>query len=308
MSRESDSGLYGILNLNKQGGMTSRTVVDRVVKTVGKGVKVGHAGTLDPLATGILVVCVGPATRLIEYVQRQTKTYRTVVRLDAISDTLDADGNVTEIPGKADPGLDAIRGAMAAQVGTILQRPPEFSALKVAGKRAYSLARAGKLVVLAPRLVTIHSVQIVTYDWPRLTLEVVCGGGTYIRAIARDVGEALGCGGLVEVLERTRIGDFAIDDAIDPGTLTPETVRSLLRPALEAVTQLPSVRLSTEQVAEIAMGRAVVVSEPPQSGEIALLAPDGILIALGEMNAVSGKIEPRRVLIGVGHADASLKL
>ncbi len=300
ITRENDSGLYGILNLNKQGGMTSRTVVDRVVKTVGRGVKVGHAGTLDPLATGVLVVCIGPATRLIEYIQRQTKTYRTVVRLDAISDTLDADGNVTEVPGAADPGLEAIRQAVAAQVGTISQRPPEFSALKVAGKRAYHLARAGKTVVLAPRPVTIHAVEILAYEWPRLTLEVVCGGGTYLRAIARDVGEALGCGGLVEVLERTRIGDFALDDAIDPETLSPETVRRLIRPALEALTQLPSVRLSTEQVAEIALGRAVVVSEPSPPGEIALLGPDGLLVAVGETNAISGKIEPRRVLIGIG--------
>ena len=300
ISRGNDSGLYGILNLNKQGGMTSRTVVDRVVTTVGRGVKVGHAGTLDPLATGVLVVCIGPATRLIEYVQRQTKTYRTVVRLDAISDTLDDDGNVTMVPGAADPGLGAIREAVAAQVGIISQRPPEFSALKVAGKRAYDLARAGRTVVLAPRPVTIHAVEVLLYEWPRLTLEVVCGGGTYIRAIARDVGEALGCGGLVEALERTRIGAFDLDDAIDPDTLSPDTVRRLIRPALEALTQLPWVRLSTEQVAEIALGRAVVVSEPSPPGEIALLGPDGILVAVGETNAISGKIEPRRVLIGAG--------
>src|SRR4051812_836312 len=184
MSKPNDAVYCGLLNLNKPIGVTSRDVVDRVSRPLRK-VKVGHAGTLDPLASGVLVVCVGAATRLIEYVQRQTKTYRTVVRLGARSDTHDADGLVTPVDGASDPGLDAVRAAIATQVGTIPQKPPEYSALKVEGRRAYDLARAGQSVDLAARPVTIHRVDLLGYEWPRLELEVECEGGTYVRSIAR---------------------------------------------------------------------------------------------------------------------------
>jgi tRNA pseudouridine55 synthase len=274
-------------------------VVDRVVRAVGRRVKVGHAGTLDPLASGVLVVCTGAATRLIEYVQRQTKTYRTVVLLGARSDTHDADGSVSTVEGATAPELDAVRGALASQVGTILQKPPEYSALKVEGRRAYDLARAGQAVDLAPRPVTIHRVDLLSYGWPRLELEVECEGGTYIRSIARDVGEVLGCGGLVGVLVRTRIGSFTLDRAVDPMTLSAATIAGLIRSAADAVTQLPTVSLSEEQVADVALGRAVVVTDAP-AGEVALCGPDGTLVAIGETDLATGRVSPRRVLVGAG--------
>jgi len=289
---------FGVLNINKPKGVSSRAVVDKVVRVAGRRVKIGHAGTLDPLATGVLVVCVGAATRLIEYVQRQSKTYQTVVRLGATSDTLDADGAVTERADATDPGLVAIELAVAGQVGTILQQPPDYSALKIDGKRAYDLARAGKDVVLAPRPVTIHSVNILAYEWPRLTLEVSCEGGTYIRSIARDIGEALGCGGLVEILVRTRIGAFTIEDAIDPDTLSAETLKNQMKPAVEAVAQLPVIQISEEQIAEITMGRAITIDIPLPEGEVALLGPSGELVAVGETVRALQRIEPRRVLVG----------
>src|SRR5262249_28517801 len=158
----------------------------------------------------------------------------------------------------------------------------EFSALKVGGRRAYDLARAGQAVDLAPRPVTVHSVDVLGYDWPRLELEVVCAAGTYIRSIARDVGEALGCGGLVEVLVRPRIRPSAIEAAIDPGALTAGPIPSLLRPSAEAVAALPAVRLGAAQVADVARGRSVapdLAGVPP--GEVALLGPDGRLVAVG---------------------------
>src|SRR4051812_7138067 len=203
MGRFGPQSICGVLNLNKPPGATSRDVVNRVVQLERK-LKVGHAGTLDPLATGVLVVCVGAATRLIENVQRMPKVYRTVVRLGARSDTLDADGRVTEVEHPEVPDEGGIRAAMADQVGRIAQRPPAFSALKVEGRRAYDLARAGRDVDLAPRPVRIDRIDLLAYAWPRLELEIACGSGTYIRSIARDVGEALGCGGLVDVLVRTR--------------------------------------------------------------------------------------------------------
>jgi tRNA pseudouridine55 synthase len=263
-------------------------------------VKVGHAGTLDPLASGVLVVCLGAATRLIEYVQRMPKTYRTTVRLGARSDTDDADGTVVEQPGAVAPGLDDVRRAVATQVGTILQKPPGFSALKVEGRRAYDLARAGHDVELAPRPVTIHHIEVLAYAWPHLELEVHCEGGTYIRAIARDVGEALGCGGLVAVLVRTRIGPFTLDDALDPETLTAATLPGLIRPALEAVAGLPIVRLNPPEVVDVVQGRTVQpAGTPPTGGEVALVGPDGVLVAVGEVDPSTGRVAPRRVLGGV---------
>jgi tRNA pseudouridine55 synthase len=287
----------GVINLNKPEGMTSRTAVDRVVRMVGRGVKVGHAGTLDPLASGVLVVCLGPATRLIEYVQRQSKTYRTMVLLGSVSDTLDADGTVTAVAEARPADINTVRAAVATQVGTFLQRPPEFSALKVQGRRAYDLARAGQSVELAPRPVTIHAIEILSYEWPRLELEVVCEGGTYIRSIARDVGEFLMCGGLVEVLVRTRIGSFSLRDAVELESLSAETIASAIQPPIVALGRLPSARLSEEQLADVAKGRPVrLIAE--FSGEVAMIAPDGALAAVGEADAKSGWIAPRRVLIG----------
>ena len=292
------ASLCGVLNVKKPTGVTSRAVVDRVSRPL-KHMKVGHAGTLDPLASGVLVIAVGAATRLIEYVQRMPKTYHTVVLLGARSDTHDADGRVVAEAGAVAPTFEAVRAAVATQVGTILQKPPEFSALKVGGRRAYDLARAGEAVDLAPRPVDIYRVDVLDYAWPRLSLEVFCGGGTYIRSIARDVGEALGCGGLVEVLTRTAIGPFTTGTAIDPESLALETIPGLLRPAVEAVATLPVVRLTEHQVADIARGRAISLEPgrldvPP--GEVALLGPDGLLAAVGEADPSTGRVAPRRVL------------
>lgn len=300
MSREPPRRiLSGLLNLNKPAGVTSRAVVDRVAGPL-RGVKVGHAGTLDPLATGVLVVCVGRATRLIEYVQRMPKTYRTVVRLGAVSNTLDADGEVVAVESPRIPDDAAVRAAVAAQVGTILQRPPEFSALKRGGKRAYDLARAGHAVELEPRAVSIERIDVLAYAWPRLELEVACGSGTYIRSIARDVGEALGCGGLVEVLVRTRIGPFRQEDALDPSTLSADTIEARLLPAREAVGDLPPLPVSAAQVAELLQGRPLSMASWPgvsiPAAEVALIGPDGDLAAIAEAMPDTGRILPRRVL------------
>jgi tRNA pseudouridine55 synthase len=290
----------GLLSLDKPTGVTSRAVVDRVARLL-RGVKVGHAGTLDPLASGVLVVCVGVATRLIEFVQRMPKTYRTVVRLGARSDTLDADGRVTVAECPSVPTEGEVRAALAGQVGTITQRPPAFSALKVEGRRAYDLARAGREVDMAPRLVTIDRIDLIGYAWPRLELEIACGSGTYIRSIARDVGEALGCGGLVEVLVRTRIGPFAQVEALDPMALSAETIPGLLRPAVEAVADLLRLGLSAEQVEAVARGQALdwrqLGAEAIPEGEVALLGTDGALVAVAESVAPARRIFPRRVLI-----------
>ncbi len=294
----------GVLNLDKPGGVTSRDVVDLVSRPLRK-VKVGHAGTLDPLASGVLVVCVGAATRLIEYVQRMPKAYRTAVRLGARSDTLDADGRVEVVRDPRVPTEAEVRSALAAQVGTIAQVPPQFSALKVEGRRAYDLARAGKPVELAARPVDIHRVELISYEWPRLEFAVDCGSGTYIRSIARDVGEALGCGGLVDVLVRTRIGPFLLADALDPTGLAIGAILDRLRPAVDAIGDLPRLRLSAGQVEAVTRGKSLFASEVEGArgldGEVGLVGPDGALVAVAEiaifLEGEIGVINPRRVLV-----------
>jgi tRNA pseudouridine55 synthase len=290
------SNLCGILNLNKPIGVTSRDVVNQVSRPLRK-VKVGHAGTLDPLASGVLIVCVGAATRLIEYVQRMPKTYRATIRLGATSDTLDADGHITDAENPRIVSEEEIRAALATQMGTIQQLPPQFSALKVGGKRAYDLARAGESVELAARPVEVYRVDLLRYEWPRLELEIDCGSGTYVRSIARDVGEFLGCGGLIEVLTRTRIGPFLQADAIEPATLSRESIPDLLRPAAEAVSSLPRVTITAEEVSRIARGQTIEADHSLSCGEAALIGPTGDLIAVAEVDFGSQRLAPRRVLV-----------
>ncbi len=291
-------GEPGLLVVDKPRGMTSRAAVDRVVRLVGRGTRVGHAGTLDPLASGVLVVLVGAATRLVEEVQRMPKTYRTVVRLGARSDTLDADGRIEPVADPRRPEPAEIARAVAPLIGEVDQVPPGFSALKVGGRRAYDLARAGQHVELAPRRVRIDRIDVVRYDWPELELEIDCGAGTYIRSIARDVGEALGCGGLVDVLVRTRIGAFRIEDAVDPSRLTAESLPGLLRPPIEAVAGLPRRVLDAGEMAAVASGRRLPVCGAAEAGgPVALIDPRGRLAALGEVEGSGGWIQPRKVLL-----------
>lgn len=291
--------LTGLLNIRKPTGCTSRDVVNQVARLVGR-TKVGHAGTLDPLASGVLVVCVGKATRLIDFVQRMRKTYRTTVRLGARSDTLDAEGRIEPVESPKVPDAAAVRAALAAQVGRIAQVPPQFSALKVQGRRAYDAARAGQPVRLEPRMVTVYRVDLLRLAWPQLELEVECGSGTYIRSIARDVGEALDCGGLVEVLTRTHVGPFGLETALDPARLTAESLPGLLLPPASAVAELPRLVLSEGELAEVLQGKALdpsaQLANVPAGGEVALFGPDGILAAIAESLPPAGRLQPRRVL------------
>ncbi len=219
----------GFLVVDKPGGMTSRDVVNVAQRWFPRRTKIGHAGTLDPLATGVLVLAIGAATKLVERVQAMGKTYRTRILLGFTSDTDDADGNLSPTPAGAIPSEAAIRDLLPRFVGEILQLPPRVSALKIDGRRAYDLARQGKNVKLEPRPVRVDAIRLLSYEWPHLDLEIDCGKGTYIRSIARDVGEALGCGGLVQTLQRTRIGEFTAEISLGID-VSPESARSNLLP------------------------------------------------------------------------------
>lgn len=299
--------LCGILNLNKPGGITSRDAVNVVARSW-RGTKVGHAGTLDPLASGVLIVCVGRATRLIEYVQRMPKTYLTTIRLDLTSDTLDIDGRVTPIEHSSPPEAAQVAEALEAQVGDVEQMPPQFSALKVRGERAYELARAGRQAELVARRVVVHRIDMLEYEWPRVEAEVECGSGTYIRSIARDVGMRLGCGGIVERLVRTRIGHFVSKDSVSLEQVSHKALPSLLRPATEAVAALPSFRLNPDETRALAQGQPISVQEAPSpwsaSGEVALLDENGTLVGIAAYESTSGRLLPRRVLVDGSQPDS----
>src|SRR5262249_2168360 len=170
---------HGVLVLDKPGGITSRAAVDRAQRWFPPGTRLGHTGTLDPLATGVLALCVGVATRLTEYGQRMNKPSRTGLLLGAQSDTDDADGTITPVAEAQAPQRAVVERALAGFIGEIEQVPPAYSAAKVTGRRAYDLARQGEEVVLQPRRVRIYGIDLLAYDYPRLELEVRCGKGTY---------------------------------------------------------------------------------------------------------------------------------
>nr|UXE44377.1 tRNA pseudouridine synthase B [uncultured bacterium] len=282
----------GFFNVAKPSGLTSRDVVNRVCRIVGSK-RVGHAGTLDPLATGVLVVAVGKATRLVEYVQAQRKTYRAGFLLGRTSKTDDVEGVITIREGVAFPSEGTIREALRRFEGRILQTPPAFSAIKHQGKRAYDLARSGAIVDLKPRLVEVFRITLEEYEAPRLRLEIECGSGTYIRAIARDLGEAIGVGGLMESLERTAIGVFQLADAVALNQLEQEDWRAILRPLLDGCAGLPMVNLNQEQARRFQLGQGVTFDQAviDQSTETAVVST-GTFLGIGSFNAATGSLRP----------------
>lgn len=247
---------FGLLNLRKPTRVTSADVVGWLKRLV-RPAKIGHAGTLDPLAEGVLVVAVGAATRLIDYVQRMPKRYRATFLLGCRSPSDDTELDIEDLADPPIPTRPELERAAAAFVGEILQRPPDFSAVKVAGRRAYELARAGRSVDLAARPVRIDRLDIVEYDYPRLMLDIVCGSGTYIRSLGRDLAESLGTGGVMSALVRTEIGPFRLENAADPRSITRENLASHILPALQALGSMPVVRLSEEEISAILRGIAL---------------------------------------------------
>jgi tRNA pseudouridine55 synthase len=205
--------MFGVLNINKPYGWTSRDVVNRVQRLVHPA-KAGHAGTLDPLATGVLLVAVGQATRLIQYSHRLPKQYRATFLLGRRSETEDLESPVEELVDAPVPTARQVRTAAAQLVGEVSQRPSRHSAIKVGGRRAYELARSGIKFVLEPRTVLVHSLEVVHYHYPELILEVECGAGTYIRALGRDLAAALDTCAVMTSLERTSVGLLHVSRAV----------------------------------------------------------------------------------------------
>jgi tRNA pseudouridine55 synthase len=202
----------GIINLHKPVGITSAKAVYRVRK-ITRIRKSGHAGTLDPGADGILVVCLGRATKLVEQVMDQPKVYRTSARLDVTSDSLDSDSRLIPVPVAAIPTHDEVASALDRFRGRIQQIPPKISAVKIGGRPAYKRARQGEDVELKPRSVEIYAIRLDAYDWPVIEFELTCGRGTYVRSLVRDLGAVLSTGGCLTALTRTAVGPFCLADA-----------------------------------------------------------------------------------------------
>jgi tRNA pseudouridine55 synthase len=290
------SAADGLVIVDKPGGMTSHDVVARLRRLAGTR-RVGHGGTLDPMATGVLVTGVGKATRLLGHLTLAEKEYLATIRLGQATDTCDAEGEViTGAPAGA-VTLDAVRAATVPLTGEIQQVPPAVSAIKVAGTRAYRLARAGTAPVLAPRPVTVRSFRVLcgqhTGDLLDIDVAVTCSSGTYIRALARDLGEALGVGGHVTVLRRTRAGSYDLTMARTLDQL--EAGLSLIPLAEAAAGAFPSRPLTSEEAQRLAHGGRLPGSAGAGPGPEAAFAPDGTLIALVEQK--DGQTRPVAVFV-----------
>jgi len=219
--------LNGLLVIDKPLGRSSASICAEIRRRT-SGAKVGHAGTLDPLATGVLLLCLGRATKAVPALMATSKRYQAEVDLSAFSTTDDLEGERTVVEVAAPPSEEAVREALTGFVGEIDQRPPVYSAVHVEGERAYKRARRGAADERPPaRRVTIHGIELHDYAWPRLTIDVHCGKGVYIRSLARDLGEALGTGGMLTALRRTAVGRFNVDQAAAPDAL-PDPIESAL--------------------------------------------------------------------------------
>jgi tRNA pseudouridine55 synthase len=285
--------------VDKPAGMTSRDAVDRALPWFPRGTRVGHTGTLDPLATGVLVLCVGSATRLTDYVHRMRKTYRAGVQLGARSDTDDADGTVTPVPVASPPDLATVCARLQEFLGEQQQVPPAFSAAKVRGARAYALARRGKDVELQPRSVQIYGIDVLAYEFPRLDLEVRCGKGTYIRSLARDLGDRLGCGGLIAELRRTSVGPFTVAEAVSLQASAAEA-RARLLPVSAAVGDLPCVSLPEDEAQRLRQGQCLRLKGGENAslagGVVAVFGPGETFVGVAEVDPCQALLIPLKVI------------
>ena len=285
-------GRGGVLVVDKPAGPTSHDIVAVVRRRCG-GAKVGHAGTLDPFATGVLPLLVGRATRLARYLSGPDKEYRAVVRLGRTTDTLDSAGStVSEAPpGAPMPAAGDVAGLLPAFLGTWLQTPPAFSAKQVGGVRAYEHARRGKPVTLAPVPVTVTDIEFVALEGPLLTVRVVASSGFYVRAFADDLGGRLGVGACLDALTRTRSGAFCIEDAVGLERVLASDVGALLVPLEGLLLDWPSAALTAEGLDLVSHGRGIrpghyrLSAGGHPGGPVRLLGPDGRLAGIGEPGA-----------------------
>jgi tRNA pseudouridine55 synthase len=311
--RDRRGGLDGVLVVAKPSGPTSHDVVG-LVRRLSSTRRVGHGGTLDPFAAGVLPVFLGRATRLAEYHLGAPKRYRATVCLGETSTTDDIDGERTPVDGPA-PTREALEAALAGFVGPIRQVPPRFSAVQVDGRRAYQLARRGEDVALAARDVVIHEAALLEWDdadphRPVAVVDVACSAGTYIRALARDLGERLGSGAYLGALVRTVSGSFRLEDAVSFDLLReqaadgPAGIARVLRPVDAGLEHLPHAAVTLDEVRRLGEGLITAPKAPLAVRDAPLvlaIAPDGTVAAV--CRAVAGALHPHKVLAERPHPD-----
>jgi tRNA pseudouridine55 synthase len=292
--RSSRVEINGWLVLDKPVGMTSTHAVSRL-KRIFNAKKAGHAGTLDPLASGILPVAFGEATKTVPFVQDGAKAYQFTVRWGVETDSDDADGKVVRV-SEARPAPDQVADALGHFTGTIMQVPPAYSAIKINGERAYDLARDGEEVTLAPRPVTIDALEIISLGEDEAVLEAHCSKGTYVRAIARDLGRHLGCLGHVTVLRRTRVGPYTLEDTVTLDELEEAgaAAMDMLLPVEAGLTEVPCVVVDRDGAARLRRGQSLLLRgrDAPLGGP-AYAACGGVPVAFGEVE--QGELVPSRV-------------
>jgi tRNA pseudouridine55 synthase len=287
---------FGLIIVDKPIGPTSHRVVSIVRQ--GTGIrKVGHAGTLDPRASGVLVLCLGAATRLSEFLSTDSKRYEAVIRFGSSTETFDSEGDMVRITGAA-PRIEDIRETLQEFKGEIVQVPPPYSAIKIQGKKAYELARKGEDVELEPRTVTIYDLLFVEYRPPDLVIEIECSAGTYIRSIANDLGERLTTGAHLAGLRRTKAGVFTLEESVPLPALEVALAAGnwdmYRRPAADALPGLPKLELRGQELEDILNGRRIP-SNQVVSGMARGIGPDGDLIALLEATPEGDLWHPRKV-------------
>ncbi len=290
------TGPSGVLNIDKPEGLTSHDVVARVRRLTGIR-RVGHAGTLDPLATGVLLVCVGKATRIVEYLQRGKKVYETTIHLGVETDTYDAEGQVVATSPVPDFSIETLAQAVAQFRGDILQTPPMYSAVKQGGTPLYKLARAGKEVARQPRQVTIYEIDILSWQKPYLTLRIVTSPGVYIRTIAHDLGQALGVGGHVQALRRVASGSWRVEDAATLAELEAagDDWPRFLHGLRGALSMLPAVVLNEDQARRFVLGQRIPMDSLPETdSDLRVLGPKETFLGVGKIKR--GVLAPHKVL------------
>lgn len=253
--------MFGFLNVAKPVGQTSRRVVDRV-QSIMKPLKVGHTGTLDPLASGVLVLAIGPATRLAKYLLQHSKHYQAEFRLGCSSNTDDLEGELSVLESAPEVERDALISALSGFTGCIRQRPPAYSAIKVNGQRAYRLARKGVAVELAERPVSIYELELIQYEYPDFKLAIHCSGGTYVRALGRDLGIHLGSAAVMTGLCRTGVGEFRLQESLDWSALDKAAIESNLCSPLDCLPEIPTVVVDLPVISKLANGTMVDLDHP----------------------------------------------
>ena len=291
------NAISGVLVVDKPVGMTSHDVVQAIRR--GTNIRrAGHTGTLDPRASGVLVVLLGPAVRLSEYVSASDKRYQAVVRLGSSTDTYDSEGK-TMTTSEIEISEDQFEEALQNFIGEIEQTPPPYSAVKVKGKKAYEMAREGEEVELQPRKIQVYSLELLEWDSPEAVVDVYCSSGTYVRSLAHDLGEALGSGAHLVGLRRTKSGRFSLRDAIPLRKLREAfdmgTWYQYLIPAAEALSDWPSMELTPEQIDEVRHGHRIPGEAPTEGDMIRAISEQGELVALMQYDHQSTEWQPKKV-------------